>query len=242
VTNLGALMDALEALPTEPVRLRRVIIADNGSTDGSPAAAAARGARVVHEPQRGYGAACLEGLASIQQDPNGPPDIVVFLDADLADDPAALPELVAPIAAGRCDIAIGSRLRRAEPGSLNLAQRFGNTLACTLIEMATRRRYTDLGPFRAVRWETLAVLAMADRTWGWTVEMQMKAALMEIPTLEVDVPYRARRGGRSKISGTVRGVVAAGAKIISTILTLWAARRQWSPDRRNLARRTTEET
>jgi glycosyltransferase involved in cell wall biosynthesis len=205
-----------------------VVLADNGSSDGTAEAAAARGAVVVHEPQPGYGAACLAALDWIGSRET-PPEAVVFLDADLADDPATLPRLLAPLEAGGPDredaastpaLVLGSRVRLAEPGALNLVQRFGNALACSLMLVLGGRRYSDLGPFRVVTWSALQRMRMADRTWGWTVEMQMKAALLGIPSVEVDVPYRRRPHGRSKISGTVRGVVKAGTKIIYTIFKL----------------------
>ncbi len=216
--NIEPLFDALE--PLRGGVLRHVILADNGSTDQTPDAAARRGAVVVHEPNRGYGAACLKALQWID-DLDEPPEIVAFLDADLSDDPGALPDVLAPIEQGRVEFVIGSRVKRAEPGALNIVQRFGNGLACLLMRLATGRRYHDLGPLRAVRFDTLQRLEMADRTWGWTVEMQVKAALAGIPFVEVDVPYRRRAHGRSKISGTVRGVVTAGTKIIYTIVALW---------------------
>ena len=237
--NIGPLFDALDALAPEKgvgslfpqakkgvgsLFLRRIVLADNGSTDDTADAARQRGAAVVHEPRPGYGAACLRALQWIGQQ-DEPPDVVAFLDADLADDPAALPALLRPIARGEAEIVIGSRARRAEPGALNVAQRFGNRLACVLMAVLTGRRYRDLGPFRAVSRPALQRLGMADRTWGWTVEMQMKAAILNIPTIEVDVPYRRRRAGKSKISGTVRGVAAAGSKIVLTILALWWRRR-----------------
>ena len=215
---MDALFDALD--PFRGSVIRHVILADNGSTDGTAKAAAARGAEVVAEPRCGYGAACLKAIAWIER-LEAPPEIVAFLDADLSDDPAALPALLEPIHQGRADFVIGSRVRRAEPGALNFVQRFGNGLACLLLRLTTGRRYHDLGPFRAVRWSTLQRLAMADPTWGWTVEMQAKAALLRIPTEEVDVPYRRRAYGRSKISGTVRGVITAGSKIILTIFAVW---------------------
>jgi glycosyltransferase involved in cell wall biosynthesis len=218
--GIDPLFDALE--PLRP-RVRRIVLADNGSTDGTGAAAAARGAEVVREPRRGYGAACLAALHRLADDP---PDVVVFLDADLADDPAALGDLLAPIEAGRAELVIGSRVARAAPGALNVVQRVGNGLACTMMAVLGGRRYSDLGPFRAVTWPALQRLGMADRTWGWTVEMQMKAALAGVTSAEVDVPYRPRPHGRSKISGTISGVVRAGSKIIWTILALWWRRRR----------------
>jgi glycosyltransferase involved in cell wall biosynthesis len=217
-SNIGGLFDALDPLRGEVVR--HVVMADNGSTDGTPEAAAARGAVVVHEAQRGYGAACLRAMQWLD-DLDEPPEAVAFLDADLSDDPGRLPELLEPIASNRAEIVIGSRVKHAEPGALNLAQRFGNALACLLVRVLTGRAYRDLGPLRAVRWTTLKQLEMADRTWGWTVEMQTKAALREIPTVEIDVPYRRRAGGRSKISGELRVALAAAVRITATIVTLW---------------------
>jgi glycosyltransferase involved in cell wall biosynthesis len=216
--NIDPLFDALDALPGSLVR--HVVVGDNGSRDGTPERARARGATVVHEPHLGYGSACLRALAWIREQPE-PPDAVVFLDADLAEDPAELPALVEPIRRGDVDVVIGSRVRRAEPGALNLVQRFGNGLACTMIAVLGGRRYSDLGPFRACRWGAFERLRMADRTWGWTVELQMKAALLGIASTEVDVAYRRRRFGRSKISGTVSGILRAGTKIIATIVAIW---------------------
>ncbi len=228
-SNADLLFDALQPLRDD--LLRHVILADNGSTDATCEIARRRGAVVVREPQRGYGAACLkaiEWLAGLE----APPDIVAFLDADLSDDPAALVTVIEPLHEGRGDLVIGSRVRRADPGALNVVQRFGNRLACWLIKLTTGRRYHDLGPMRAVRWSALQRLNMADRTWGWTVEMQAKAALAGIPTVEVDVPYRRRAHGRSKISGTIRGVVTAGTKIIVTIFAVRLRHRRGGGSRR----------
>ncbi len=227
--NIEALFEALQPLRGE--LLRHIVLADNGSTDGTPEAAARHDAIVVHEPRRGYGAACLKALDWIGA-LDEPPDIVAFLDADLSDDPAALPSVIAPIRKGRADLVIGSRVKLADPGALNFVQRFGNGLACRLMHLTTGRRYHDLGPMRAVRFETLQRLNMTDTTWGWTVEMQAKAALSGVRTLEVDVPYRRRAGGRSKISGTVRGVVTAGTKIIVTIFAVRLKHRVARPTER----------
>ncbi len=217
-TNIDGLFDAIQSLPEGLVR--QVILADNGSSDGTPEAALARGAVVLHEPHRGYGAACLKAIEWIEQQEVGP-DVIAFLDADLSDDPAALKSLLQPIEDEEADIVLGSRVRLAQPGALNFAQRWGGGLACVMMRVLTKKRYSDLGPFRAARWTTFQRLQMVDRTWGWTVELQMKAALMGIRTIEVDVPYRRRAGGRSKISGTLRGLFAAGSKIITTIITIW---------------------
>jgi len=219
--NVEPLFDALDELPAGLIR--HVIVADNGSSDDTATLAARRGAIVVHEPQRGYGAACLKALAHLREhdSPDELPGVVAFLDADLADDPAALPTVIEPVARGDADIAIGCRTALAEPGALNIVQRFGNGLACLLMHVLGGRKYRDLGPLRAASWSALERLRMADRTWGWTVEMQMKAALLNMPVAQVDVPYRNRRHGRSKISGTVRGVAKAGTKIVATIVALW---------------------
>lgn len=221
--NIDALFDELEPLLGAPIR--HVVLADNGSEDGTPERAAERGAVVVHESQRGYGAACLRALAWIETR-DAPPDVVAFLDADLSDDPDQIPTLLKPLCQGEADIAIGQRRALAAPGSLNIVQRFGTIWACTLMWLATGRMYRDLGPLRLARWDTFQKLHMADRTWGWTVELQMKAAILDINVAEIDVPYRRRFEGKSKISGTVRGILAAGWKIMATIAELWWKRRR----------------
>ncbi len=216
-TNITAMMQALPAGV-----FRHVVVADNGSTDRTAELAREHGAVVVHESQPGYGAACLAGLKWIGE--QAPPDVVAFLDADLADDPAHLPSVCNPISQGEADMVIGTRVRLAEPGALDPHQRFGNWLACRLIGLTTGRRYRDLGPMRAVSWSALQQLAMADRTWGWTVEMQFKAARQNLRVVEIDVPYRQRRSGKSKISGSLIGSARAGTKIIATIFKLWLTR------------------
>ena len=214
-SNIPAL---LAAMPR--THLRHIVLADNGSTDQTGALAREHGAQVVYVPQPGYGAACLAGLQWLAgQEP--PPDIVAFVDADLADDPALLPELCRPIIQGHAELAIACRRKLAQPGALTPLQHVGNFTACTMIHLFTGRRYRDLGPMRAIRWPSLRQLDMRDRTWGWTVEMQYKAAALRMPVYEMDVPYRRRRSGKSKISGTLIGSAKAGWKIIATILILW---------------------
>lgn len=202
----------LDALPRG--LLRRVVVVDNGSADATADVASAHGATVVREPRRGYGAACLKGIEALDADP---PDVVLFLDADLSDDPSEAPELIRPILEGRADLVIGSRVTgRRERGAMTPHARFGNWLATRLLRVLYRVRYTDLGPFRAIRFDALKRLGMKDRDFGWTVEMQVKAARHGLRHDEVPVRYR-RRVGRSKISGTVLGSLRAGAKIIGTI-------------------------
>lgn len=213
LNEADGIADVLDAIPSF---VRDVVVADNGSTDETANVATSRGARVVYEPRRGYGAACMAALAALRD-----PDIVVFIDADRSDRPEEMDRLVRPIIDGNADLVIGSRVRgNAERGSLTIPQRFGNRLASVLIQRIWGKRggreCTDLGPFRAVRYETLTRLAMDDLDYGWTVQMQARAYCLGVRVREVPVTYR-RRIGRSKISGTLRGVVGAGTKILSTI-------------------------
>jgi len=193
--------------------VEEIVVVDNGSRDGTADAARSAGARVVSESRRGYGQACLTGIAALGATP---PDVVVFLDADASDDPRELPRLLEPIRAGG-DLVIGSRvLGAAEPGALAPQARYGNRLACGLLRAFYGARFTDLGPFRAIRYDALRTLGMRDTNYGWTVEMQLRAARARLRSSEVPVSYR-RRIGRSKITGTVRGTCLAGAKILLTL-------------------------
>lgn len=191
-----------------------VIVVDNGSSDATARRAAESGARVVHEPRRGYGQACLAGIAALRPET----EIVVFLDGDYSDYPGEMPRLLEPLRAGRADLVIGSRvLGRREPGSMLPQARWGNALAVSLIRRLYGVTYTDLGPFRAIRRATLERLGMSDRGFGWTVEMQVRAARLGVAAEEVPVSYRRRLAGSSKVTGTLTGTVGAGWKILSTI-------------------------
>ncbi len=195
-----------------PAWVDEVIVVDNGSTDGTAALAKEQGARVIREPQRGYGAACLAGIAALTD-----PDIIVFMDGDGSDVPQEMALLVAPLIQDQADLVIGSRvLGVREPRALSPQARFGNWLACRLIHLFWGKSYTDLGPFRAVRCQSLLALDMKDRDYGWTVEMQVKGVMCGLRVVETPVSYR-RRVGKSKISGTLRGVMGAGVKIIYII-------------------------
>jgi len=205
----AALPRVLREIPRP--RVRRIVVADNGSTDHTARVATEHGAEVVHEPERGYGAACLKALSHLADDP---PDIVVFLDGDYSDHPDELVSLIDPIVVGDADMVIGSRARgHQEGGALSPQQRVGNAIACRALRLLYGVRYTDLGPFRAIRWEILQALRMQDRNYGWTVEMQIKAARHGVAYREVPVSYR-QRIGVSKVSGTTRGSLGAGAKIL----------------------------
>ena len=206
----SAIGPLLEAIDRKIVR--DVIVGDNGSRDNTAEVARARGATVVHVAERGYGAACAGALAVLPEDT----EIVLFMDADGSDDPAEIPLLLGPIERGEADLVIGSRVH-VERGALTPQQRFGNWLATRLIALIYKHRYTDLGPFRAIRRELLDRIGMRDRRYGWTVEMQVRALQLGARVAEVPVTYR-KRIGRSKISGTVSGVVKAGWWIVYTIV------------------------
>ncbi len=209
-----AIGKVLRDIPKDQVRT--VFVADNGSTDNTAQVAQGKGARVVSEPQKGYGAACLAALHAVGQQ-NPVPDIVVFLDGDYSDHPEQMPQLIQPIANQEYDMVIGSRaLGNRESGAMLPQQLFGNWLATWLIRMIYGFRYTDLGPFRAISWSALQQIGMVDQDFGWTVEMQVKALKKKLRICEVPVDYRKRKG-QSKVTGTIKGSVMAGYKIIYTI-------------------------
>ena len=197
--------------------LRNIIVANNGSRDETAKIASENGAIVVEQPLKGYGNACLAGIEHLKNLPE-PPNVVVFLDADFSDDPADLTKILSPILEGKADLVIGSRsLGNLEPGAMTFPQKFGNWLAPSLIQLFWDVKFTDLGPFRAIRFDDLIRLKMADKNFGWTVEMQVKAAKMKLRCVEVPVNYRKRGGGKSKVSGTFKGAFLAGHKILWTI-------------------------
>ena len=197
--------------------VREIVVVNNASTDNTEVIARQAGATVLREPVPGYGRACLCGIAYLKKLPQ-PPDIVVFLDADHSDYPEEISQLIEPIREGRAALVIGSRaLGQREQGSMTPQQVFGNWLATRLLSILYGANFTDLGPFRAIRFDNLLALNMQDKTYGWTVEMQLKAARAGMPYVEVPVRYR-KRVGFSKISGTVKGTLLAGYKIITTIL------------------------
>ena len=196
------------------VAVQEIIVVDNGCTDNTAAIARRNGARVIAEPRRGYGFACLAGIAALT---TTEPDIVVFLDGDYSDYPTDMPQLLHPILEGKTDFVIGARRADGALDALLPQARFGNWLACFLIKHFYGVRYTDLGPFRAIRYPQLLALNMQDKTFGWTVEMQLKAAKLGIPVCEIPVRYR-KRIGVSKITGTFTGTLKAGYKILTTLI------------------------
>ena len=194
-----------------------VIVVDNGSDDRTAERAREAGARVVSEPRRGYGRACMAGLRGVSPKC----EIVVFLDGDGSDCPEFIAKLVDPIVAANYDFVIGSRTRgQREPGSMNFQQIFSGRLAGLLMSMLYGVRYTDMCPFRAIGRRSLETLSMREETYGWNLEMQMKAARARLRILEVPVNHRCRSGGVSKVSGTFRGTFVAGGRIIATFLRI----------------------
>jgi glycosyltransferase involved in cell wall biosynthesis len=217
--EVSAISRVLADLPANLVN--EVLVVDSNSTDGTAEIAAKMGACVVHEPRRGYGRACLTGLACADA-----PDVVVFLDGDYSDRPAELPMLLAPIIEGRADITLGSRLQgRRSAGALPWHQVLGNRLAASLIRLLYGLEITDLGPFRAGRAEVLRALALEETTYGWAVEMILKGALQGCRIVEVPVSYHPRIG-KSKISGTLKGTIGAAWFILSLIVRYYFRHRR----------------
>ncbi len=202
-------------------RVRQVLVCNNASTDRTAAVAEKAGALVLQQPRKGYGSACLKGIEYLKSmERSQRPEIVVFMDGDYSDYPQELPGLVQPILEQACDLVIGSRaLGNLEPGAMQPQQIFGNWLATNLIRLFYKYHFTDLGPFRAIKFDKLLEIDMQDPDFGWTVEMQVKAAKFGLKCKEVPVSYR-RRVGISKVSGTLKGTLLAGYKILWTIFKL----------------------
>jgi glycosyltransferase involved in cell wall biosynthesis len=218
-----ALPLVLAAIPRDLVD--HVVVVDNGSRDRTAEVARAHGALVVSEPRRGYGRACLAGIealfggGALDLEPLTGSDVVVFLDADGSDHPEEMALVAGPVLRGEAELVIGARNADAPSrAALTPQQRFGNGLACILMRVLFRARYTDLGPFRAIRVDALRHLSMRDVDYGWTVEMQLKARVARLSVIEVPVRYRTRSAGESKISGTLAGTLRAGWKILGWIL------------------------
>jgi glycosyltransferase involved in cell wall biosynthesis len=223
MTNVSVIIPALDE--EEPIAgvvreclatglLDEIIVVDNGSTDRTAVRALEAGARVVTAP-RGYGRACAAGVGALSPEC----DIVVFLDGDGSDVPAFISQLVEPITRGTHDFVIGSRIRgQRESGSMNLQQIFAGRLAGSILRLLYGVRYTDMSPLRAIRRDALQRLDMREQTYGWNLEMQMKAARDGLRILEIPVNHRRRAGGESKVSGTFRGTFAAGARILATLV------------------------
>jgi len=199
-----------------PTYVNEVIVVDNASTDQTAERARSEGATVLSQPERGYGNACLKGMEYLEQAGKAP-DILVFLDGDYSDYPEDMDEVLRPILEEGLDFVVGARKKSLrEPGSMTPQQVFGNALATTLMKLLYSARFTDLGPFRAIRYERLLELKMQDKTYGWTVEMQLKALRHKLAYTEVPVRYK-QRIGVSKVSGTIKGTIFAGVKILGWI-------------------------
>lgn len=214
-----------------------VIVVDNGSVDETGKVAAEGGAHVIREERRGYGRACLSGLSEldrlIAEETLPAPKVVAFVDADYSDHADLLPQIAGPALSGQVDFVLGSRLMgEREPGAMPPQSVYGNQFACWLINLFSGVHFSDLGPFRAIKYESLKELEMADENFGWTVEMQLKAVQAGLEILEVPVPYR-RRVGVSKISGTISGTIKAGYKILYTVARHALLHRQRSPRTRS---------
>lgn len=220
--NLAQLLPQLARLD-----LGQVIVADNGSTDDTPQVGRQHGATVVLEPRRGYGSACYAGLQHLLPHI----DVVAFIDADLSDDPALLPQLVRPIRDDQKDLVLSHRTPHLrQPGSMTFPQRFGTALAVKLVHLGWGFRFADMGPFRAIRRTALQAINMQDRAYGWTIEMQIRAVELGLRIAELPTPYRRRpHQTKSKISGTLTGSLKAGYYILSTCARYWWTKNTRTP-------------
>ena len=199
-----------------PDLVEEIVVVNNNSTDQTVQVSTKAGATVITEKSKGYGYACLKGIDYLSQE-DKTPEILVFLDGDFSDFPQELTKVIQPILDNKADFVVGARVKELrESGSLTPQQVFGNCLACFLMKILYQSSFTDLGPFRAIRWDTLENLKMSDKTYGWTIEMQLKVLRQEISYQEVPVSYK-KRIGVSKVSGTVKGTIFAGVKIIGWI-------------------------
>ena len=209
----GSIAKVIEEIPDS---VNEIIVVDNGSTDNTAKNAAAAGATVLNEPKKGYGHACLEGMNYVARQSNTP-DILVFMDGDYSDYPEELTKIVQPIMKDDIDFVIGARAKHLqEKGSMTPQQHFGNWLATFLMKLMFGAKFTDLGPFRAIKYDKLLAMEMQDKTYGWTVEMQLKALKQKLSYVEVPVRYK-KRIGVSKVSGTIKGAIFAGVKILGWI-------------------------
>jgi glycosyltransferase involved in cell wall biosynthesis len=219
----GVILDLQKAFHPS-FHLSKILVVDNGSSDSTAAKARAAGAEVVYEKERGYGAACLAGIAAISQLPEKPV-FVLFADADGSDAASLWPKMLLPLLEQKANLVIGSRvLGDCAKGALSIPQRFGNWLATALINRQYNSNFTDLGPFRALRYSDLLSLEMKDRAYGWTIEMQLKALRMGMTVQEIPTPYYCRKGGKSKISGSIKGSFLAGRTILGAIARDWYSR------------------
>lgn len=214
IGGLVAEVLAVAADPDLPVRIDRVLVVDNGSTDHTATSAAAAGAEIVSEPRRGYGRACLSGVLAATE-----ADIIALMDGDRSDQPAELPRLLEPLLAGKADLVVGSRIMGDyEPGSLLPQQIFGNKVATAFLRLVFGVRMTDIGPFRVIRRDTLLALGMREMTYGWSIEMIARVARTGLQVREVPVSYRKRAAGESKVSGNIRASLKAGYRIMLAII------------------------